>query len=50
MNNRLLILSHLLTTLAKLLGPGGAKAFVPDSLLVKQQLLIIIGLVDVHPI
>ncbi len=33
---------HLLTTLAKLLmGPGGAKAVVADSLLMKQQLLVI---------
>jgi hypothetical protein len=48
--DRLLFLAHLLTTLAKLLEPGGAKAFVPDSLLVKRQLLIIIGLVDVRPI
>jgi hypothetical protein len=30
-----------LTTLAKLLGPGGAKAIVADSLLMKQQLLIV---------
>jgi len=30
-----------LTTLAKLLGPGGAKAIVADSLLMKQQLLVI---------
>jgi len=37
----LLMLAHLLTTLAKLLGPGGAKAIVADSLLTKQQLLII---------
>ena len=35
------MLAHLLTTLAKLLGPGGAKAIVADSLLMKQQLLII---------
>ena len=33
--------AHLLTTLAKLLGPGGARAIVADSLLMKQQLLII---------
>jgi len=33
--------AHLLATLAKLLGPGGAKAIVADSLLMKQQLLII---------
>jgi len=37
----LLMLAHLLTTLAQLLGPGGAKAIVADSLLMKQQLLII---------
>ena len=35
------MLIHLLTTLAKLLGPGGAKAIVADSLLMKQQLLVI---------
>ena len=40
MKDLLLILAHLLTTLAKLLGPGGAKAIVADSLLMKQQLLI----------
>ena len=37
----LLMLAHLLTTLAKLLGPGVAKAIVADSLLTKQHLLII---------
>jgi hypothetical protein len=41
MQDRLLILAHVLTTLAKLLGPGGAEAMVADSLLMKQQLLII---------
>ena len=41
MKDLLLILAHLLTTLAKLLGPGGAKTIVADSLLMKQQLLII---------
>jgi hypothetical protein len=41
MKDLLLILAHLFTTLAKLLGPGGAKAIVADSLLMKQQLLII---------
>jgi putative transposase len=30
-----------LTTIAKLLGPGGARAIVADSLLMKQQLLVI---------
>jgi hypothetical protein len=41
MKNMLLLLAHLLTTIAKLLGPGGARAVVADSLLMKQQLLII---------
>jgi len=37
----LLLLAHLLATLAKLLGPGEARAIVADSLVMKQQLLII---------
>jgi len=41
MKNLLVLLAHLLTTLARLLGPGGAKAIVADSLLMKQQLLIV---------
>jgi hypothetical protein len=35
MQDRLLILAHVLTTLAKLLGPGGAEAMVADSLLLR---------------
>jgi putative transposase len=31
--------AHLLTTIAKLLGPGGVKTIVTDSLLMKQQLM-----------
>jgi transposase InsO family protein len=41
MKNLLLLLAHLLVILAKLLGPGGVRAIVADSLLMKQQLLII---------
>ena len=41
MKDLLILLAHLLTTVAKLLGPGGAKVIVADSLLMKQQLLII---------
>ena len=41
MKDLLLLLAHLLTTLAKLLGPGGARAIVADSLLMKPQLLIV---------
>lgn len=36
-----MLLMHLVTTLAKLLGPGGAQAIVADNLLMKQQLLVI---------
>jgi hypothetical protein len=32
---------HLLTTLARLTGPGGARAVVAESVLVKHQLLIL---------
>jgi hypothetical protein len=41
MKDLLALLAHLLTTIAKLLGPGGARAIVADSLLMKQQLLVI---------
>ena len=41
MKDLLILLAHLLTTVAKLLGPGGARAVVADSLLMKQQLLVI---------
>jgi len=41
MKGLLFVLAHLLTTLASLLGPGGSRAIVADSLLLKQQLLII---------
>ena len=39
MKELLILVGHLLTTIAKLLGPGGAKAVVADNLLMKQQLL-----------
>jgi transposase InsO family protein len=41
MKDLLVLLAHLLTTIAKVLGPGGARAIVADSLLMKQQLLVI---------
>ncbi len=41
MKSIFLLFIHLVVTIAKLLGPGGAKAIVADSLLMKQQLLII---------
>ncbi|MGB7932416.1 MAG: hypothetical protein WCH04_09355 [Gammaproteobacteria bacterium] len=41
MKDLLILLAHLLTTPAKLMGPGGASAIVADSLLMKQQHLVI---------
>ncbi len=41
MKHLLVLLAHLLTTIAKLLGPGGARVVVAGSLLMKQQLLVI---------
>jgi hypothetical protein len=41
MKDLLALLAHFLTTLARLLRPGRAKAIVADSLLMKQQLLIV---------
>ena len=41
MKDLLILLAHLLTTIAKLPGPGGANAVVADSQLMKQQLLVI---------
>jgi len=41
MKDLLLLLLHLLTTIARLFGPGGARAVVADSLLMKQQLMVI---------
>ena len=40
MRDLLILLVHLLATLARLLGPGGLRSVVAESLLVKQQLLI----------
>jgi hypothetical protein len=41
MKDLLILLAHLFTTVAKLLGPGSARAVVAESLLMKQQLLVI---------
>jgi putative transposase len=41
MKDQLVLLAHLLMTVAKILGPGGTRAVVADSLLSKQQLLVI---------
>ena len=36
-----ILLIHLLTAVAQLLGSGGAKALVAENLLIKRQLLIL---------
>jgi glutamyl-tRNA reductase len=41
MRDLLALLAHLMTIVATLLGPGGVKAVVAESLLLKHQLLII---------
>ena len=41
MKDLLVVFAHLVTALASLLGPGGSRAIVADSLLLKQQLLTI---------
>ena len=41
MRDLVVLFLHLLTTLARLAGPGGARAVVAESVLVKQQLLIL---------
>ncbi len=41
MRTFLVLLLHLVTSVAKLLGPGGAKALVTESLLLMHQLLIV---------
>jgi putative transposase len=40
MRELLILVVHLLVTIAKLLRPGGARAFAAESLLLKHQLLI----------
>jgi len=41
MRDLLILVAHLLSTVARLLGPGGAKAVVADSLLMKHPLRVI---------
>ena len=41
MKDVFVLLAHLLTTVARILGPGGTRAVMAESLLVKQQLLIV---------
>ena len=41
MRDLFVLLGHLLTTIAKLLRPGGARAVAAESVLLKQQLLVV---------
>lgn len=41
MKDLLVLAVHLITMIAKLMGPGGARAIVAESLLMKQQLLVV---------
>ena len=41
MRDLAVLLLHLLATVARLAGPGGARAVVAESVLVKHQLLIL---------
>jgi len=41
MKDLLILAAHVLRTVARLLGPGGAKAVVANSLLMRHQLLVI---------
>jgi hypothetical protein len=50
MKDLLLLIVHLLTTIAKLLAPGGIRAVVAESLLLKHQLLIVNGHRDGVPV
>ena len=40
MKDVMFLVFNLLTTVAKLLGPGGGKAVIAENLLLKQQLII----------
>lgn len=41
MRTLLMLLVHLVATVARLIGPGGAKAIVAENLLLNQQLLVL---------
>ena len=41
MRDLAILFLHLITTVARLLGPGGARSIVAESLLIKHQLLIV---------
>ena len=41
MSNLVVLFIHFLVTLARLLGPGGVRSIVAESLILKHQLLIV---------
>jgi len=41
MKEIVILFIHLLTTMAKVLGPGSAKSVIAENLLLKQQLLVV---------
>src|SRR5437879_843807 len=41
MRNLVVLFIHLIATLARLLGPGGVRSLIAESLLLKHQLLIV---------
>src|SRR5205807_1763822 len=41
MSNLVILFIHFIVTLARLLGPGGVRSIVAESLIVKRQLLIV---------
>lgn len=41
MRDLAILLIHLIVTVARLLGPGGVRGVVAESLLIKQQLLVV---------
>ena len=41
MRDLVILFVHAITTLARLVGPGGVRSVVAESVLVKQQLLIL---------
>ena len=40
MRDPIILLVHLIATLARLMGPGGLRSVVAESVLVKQQLVL----------
>lgn len=41
MRDLIILLVHFISTLARLVGPGGLRSVVAETLLVKQQMLIL---------